>query len=157
MSDSILKLQILARAEIVIAQIRAQRTAKRSGYLAVAVVIGLIGLVMVNVAVYLALCASMTPATAALVVALADATIAVIILLAGSRAGPSENEEKMAREIRDLAYTELNKDIEHIKTDITQISNDLGSIRSALASFSSSAAKTITPLLSILGKAIKGK
>jgi hypothetical protein len=93
---------------------------------------------------------------AALVVALADTAIAAIILLAARKAGPSDNEEKMALEIRNLAYAELNKDIEHVKADITQISNDLDSIRSALVSFSSSAAKTITPLLAFLGKAIKG-
>jgi hypothetical protein len=156
MSDSILKLQILARAEIALAQIRAQRTAKRSAYLAVAAVIGLIGLVMLDIAAFHALCLSLAPALAALVVALADTAIAAIILLAARKAGPSDNEEKMALEIRNLAYAELNKDIEHVKADITQISNDLDSIRSALVSFSSSAAKTITPLLAFLGKAIKG-
>jgi esterase/lipase len=155
MTDSILKLQLLARSELALFQIRAQRAAKRTAFYAVAMIFGLLGLVMGNLAAYQALCAKIVPAAAALVVSLADAIIAVMIVLAARGAGPSENEEKLVQEMRNLAQNEINKDIDQVKTEIRQISDELHRIRTALSSFTNGVSHAVMSLLGLLTHASK--
>lgn len=150
MSDSILKLQILARAELALAKLRARQVATQIVVFVVAIVFGLLGLIMLNLAGYLALCSFVMPATAALIVALANAALAVSLAMAAGRAGASKNEEKLAQEIRTLAQAELNKDITLLKSDIQKVSDDFNRIRSALTSFSSGTANILVPLVNML-------
>lgn len=157
MSDSMLKLQILVRAELAISQIRARRAASRSALFLVAMIFALLGLGMLNLAGYHYLSTSVGPALAALLMALANSAIAVVVLLLSSKAGPSENEEKLAQEMRDLAYTELSNDIEQFKTELGQITADVRRIRSGFTSFAGGAASGIAPLLGMLIKAVKPK
>lgn len=157
MSDTMLKLQILARSEMALAQIRTQRAGSRSALFAVALVFGLLGLGMLNLAGYHALSPAYGPALAALVVALADMAIAGVVLLLSRHAGPGESEERLAREMRDLAYAELNSDFDQIKAEIRQITEDVRGIRSSFLSVAGSAATTLGPLVGMLVKAVKKK
>ena len=86
-----------------------------------------------------------------------DAVLAAIVLLVARRAGPSENEERLAREMRDLAYAEIGNDIERIKSDLEQISSDVRSIRSGFMSTASSLASGLSPLIGMLSKSAKKK
>ncbi len=155
MSDTMLKLQLLARAEMALAQIRAQRAGARSAGFAVALVFGLLGLGMLNLAGYHALTPRLGPDGAALAVALVDMAVAALVLLLSRRAGPGEREEQLAREIRDLAYAELNSDLERVKAEIRQIGDDVRGIRSGFVSVAGSAATTLGPLVGMLVKAVK--
>ncbi len=155
MSDPVLKLQILVRAELALAQIHARRAAARSAFFSVAMVFLLLGLAMMTLALYHALTPSMGPAWAAFVVALIDTFIAIIVILIAKRAGPAESEEALAREIRDMAYTELSADIEHVKSQLRQITDDVKRIRSGFASMTSGAVGALGPLVSMLIKAVK--
>ncbi|HEB95904.1 MAG TPA: hypothetical protein ENI96_05680 [Sedimenticola thiotaurini] len=157
MSDTMLKLQLLARAEVALAQIRAQRAGSRSALFAVALVFGLLGLGMLNLAGYHALTPRYGPAAAALVVALGDMVVAVVVLLLSRRAGPGEREEQMAREMRDFAYAQLNSDIEQAKAQILQVTEDVRGIRSSFVSVAGSAATTLGPLVGMLVNAVKKK
>ena len=155
MSDPMLKLQILARSELALAQLRTRRTMSRAVLFIVAVVFALLGLGMINFAAYQALVVNYGTALAALYVALADMALTVIIILVAQRAGPSENEEKLARELRDYAYSELNGDINQVKSDFAEITSDVKQIRSGFSAFSGGAVSGLTPLLSLLIKTIK--
>ena len=155
MSEPMLKLQIIARAELALGEIRARRAASRSALFAVALVFLLLGLSMMTLAVYHALTPHLGPAGAALTVALIDSFIGVIVILVARRAGPSENEEKLAREIRDMAYAELNNDIEQVKSEFNQLSGEVKRIRTGISSFTSGAAGTLGPLLNYLIKSLK--
>ena len=119
MSDPVFKLQLLARAELALTEIYARRAAVRSGYLAFALVFALIGLAMFNVAAYLALAEQMSPAFAAFLMSGANALVAVLVLFIGRRAGPSAGEERMARELRELAYREVSEDVDQVKARLT--------------------------------------
>jgi hypothetical protein len=154
MSDPVVKLHILARTEMALADMRLQRTVKRSAYFAVAMVFALIGLGMINVAAFYAFSVKQGPAVAALIVAVIDVVATAALLLAIRRVVPEENEAKL-REIRDLAQAELNKDIEQGKAEIAQITADLHSISSGVLAFSGAAANTVAPLLKMLTRAIK--
>ena len=151
MSDPILKLQILARAEMALMQMRAQRVAVRLAFAVVAAIFGLLGLGMFNLAGFHALSESQGPAMAAFLVALADAAVAVGVLLAARTAGPKESDEKLAREIRDLASKEIDRDVKQLEAEFEQIGTDVRKIRSTVSSFSSTLTSTLGPLLSLLG------
>jgi len=150
-----LKLQILVRSELALADIHGRRAATRSAYFAVAMVFLLLGLAMLTLAVYQALVPVMGPAWAAFTVAMVDTVIGIVIALGARRAGPSENEEKLAREIRDMAYAELNNDFEQVKGQFNQVADEVKRIRSGISSFSSGAVGTLGPVLSMLVKTLK--
>ena len=95
------------------------------------------------------------PAWAAFTVAMADTLIGVIVLLVARRAGPSENEEKLAREIREMAYSEINEDIQQVKGDLDKITAEVRRIRSGVTAFTSGAAGTLGPVISMLLKVLK--
>ena len=147
MSDPMLKLQLVVRAELALAEIRARRTASRTTYLSIALVFLLLGIGMMTLALFNALKAYMSPAWAAFCVASLDLVIGLIFVLAARRAGPSENEEKLARQLREMAYTELGSDIQEIKDEFSRISGEVSRIRSGITSF---AGGSIAPLISML-------
>ena len=150
MSDTVMKLQILARAEIALAQIRTQRATSRTILYAVAMIFGLLALGMFNFAGFHALSPSHGPALAAFYVALGDVAIAVIVIIAAGKVGHRENDEKLATEVRDLAYAELSRDVEQVKEELGQIIDDVRGIRESFTSFSGAAMSTIAPLLKML-------
>lgn len=155
MSDPMLKLQIIARSELALAQLRTRRTMSRAVLFVVAVVFALLGLGMLNFSAYQALVVNYGAAQSALYVALSDMALGIIIILAAQRAGPSENEEKLARELRDYAYSELNNDINQVKSGFAEITSDVKQIRSGFNSFSGGAISGLSPLLGLLIKTIK--
>ena len=155
MSDPMLKLQVLARSELALAQMRTRRTVSRAVLFVVAVVFALLGLGMLNFSAYQSMVVIYGSAQSALYVALSDMALAAIIILAAQRVGPNENEEKLARELRDYAYSELNGDINQVKSDFSEITADIKQIRSGFSAFSGGAVSGLTPLLSLLIKTIK--
>ncbi len=158
MTDPVLKLQILARAEMALARIHARRAANRGAYFAVALVLALLGLGMLTFAAYQALLIQYSPAIAALLVAVADLLLAVIVIVIAKRVGVHVEEEKMALEIRELAYNELSTDVEAAKAEFSKVGADVRRIQSGFSSFSSSAAGSIgalIPLFNMLIKALK--
>ena len=133
MSDSAFKLQLLVRAELALTKIYARRSLFRAGAVAAALAFVLLGLGMLNYAAYLGLLDKYTPGTAALLVASADAACAVVIIFIGRSLGPSDAEETMAKEIRDMAYKEVGKDVEEVKLRIDQLANEVKSIRTGVS------------------------
>jgi hypothetical protein len=132
-----MKFQIIARAEMALFHIRAQRVAGRSTLFIVAIVLCLLALGMLDFAAFSAMAPSQGPALAALYMALANAGAAVLVVAAARKAGPSESQEKLALQIRDLAYTELNRDIEQVQTEIQDTVKEVRQLRSGVQSVGS--------------------
>jgi len=153
MSDSAFKLQLLVRAEIALAKIYARRSMLRAVFVAIALVFVLMALGMLNFAAYLGLLDKYTPGIAALLVASADVACAVVVYVIGRKAGPADTEENMAQEIRDMAYTEVSKDVEDVKLKIEQLMDEVKSIRAGV----STAIGTIRFFVGLLSKAAKKK
>ena len=148
MSDSIFKLQLLARSELALTQIRTRRAMTRSTYIAFALVLFLLGLGMFNFAAFLALEESFSPAASALIVACVNGTVAVIVLILSKKAGPSDNEERMAREIREMAYKEVSEDVDEVKDRLEHLATEVKSIGENV----SKATSSLRFLLSLLKK-----
>ena len=158
MADPILKLQILARSEIALFRLQAKRNAVRTASFVVAMVFVLLALAMLNFAGYHALVETRGPAIAALLVAVADIVVAVIVVLLSRGAGPNEEQEKMVRDIRDLAYNELSADLDEAKAKVSEVTEDVKRIRSdfsAVTGGSGAIANNLAPLLGLLISAIK--
>jgi len=153
MSDSTFKLQLLVRAELALAKIYTRRSMIGAASVAAALIFVLMGLGMLNYAGYLALLERFTPGMAALLVAIADAVCAVVIIVLGSKLGASAAEEKMARQIRDMAYREVSKDVDEVKLRIEELTGEVKNISTSV----STAMGTLRFFLGLLGKTVKKK
>ena len=148
MSDPVMKIQIIARAEMALLQIRAERVAGRSTLFIVAMVFALLALAMLNFAAFHAIAPGQGPALAALFVALIDLGAAVITIAAARKAGPTESQERLAREIRELAYTELNRDVEQVQAEVQETVAEVRRLRSSV--------QGIGALVGLVGKLASG-
>lgn len=158
MTDPVLKLRILVRSEMTLLRLQARRNAVRTQLLLVALLFALFALGMLNFAAYHALAVKKGPAFAALMIALADALLAVALVALSRGAGPNAEQEKMVRDIRDLAYSELSADFDEVKAGITQVSEDVQRIRSGFSAFTSGSgglAGNLSPVVSLLVGAVK--
>jgi hypothetical protein len=160
MDETLLKIRVLVRAEMTLAKANTRRMAARSRLYAVAVGMILLTIIMINIAAYEYLATIKSEATAALLVALANGLLAVVVMFAASRiiAGP---EEEMVKEIRELALSELSADADCIKQNFAQISSDIERIRSGFSSVSGvfgsghSGLGSIGPVLGMLTSMLK--
>jgi hypothetical protein len=158
MTDPILKLQILARSELALFRLQARRNATRMELFVVALVFALLALGMLNFAAYQALSVKQGPTLAALMVALGDGLLALVLVAVSRFVGANTEQEKMVRDIRDLAYTELSADFDEVKAGLTQVTEDVRRIRSGFSTvtgFARDGVNYLTPILSLLIGAIK--
>lgn len=152
MKNPVLKINLLIRAETALARVRARRTANRIILSLVALVFVLIGVAMLNFSIYQAFVLRFSPGLAGLFVSLINLVLAGLIFFIASKFGGESNEEKMAAEIRDLAYSEIGTDVEGVKAEITKVVDDINRIRSGFSSFTGTS--SVMPLLGMLTKAI---
>ena len=157
MSDSMLKIRLLLRSELAIVQIRVRRTIHRSAHFIVAALFGLLALGMFNLAGFHYFSSTLGPAGAALVMGLINAALAAAIALLAGRAGPSDDEEQLALEMRDLAYTELSGDVQALTRELNQIKGDIMAIRAGFSSVVSGISSLVVPVLGMLGAAGRSK
>lgn len=151
----VLKLRILARAEMALFRIHGRRAAAQTAGLAVALVFALLALGMLNLAAYLALAEKVGPANGALIVAVVDGLLAAIVIALSRSAGPSADEEKMAQDIRDMAYEELSSDVDAVRNEISTVIEDVGRIRAGFTAFTGSASSSLVSIIKLLTKSLK--
>ncbi len=160
MNDPILKLKLLAKTEMTLGKYHARKAATQAVLAAVALFFVLLGLGMLNFAGYQSLSVQISPALAALFIAITNILIGIVILRIAARSGSDSDKEKMAQEIRDLIYSELNNDVEGIKAEFTKVTDDVYRIRSgfnALTSGKIGGAIGLIPILDLLTKAVRKK
>jgi len=162
MDETLLKIRVLTRAEMTLAKANARRIAARSRLYAIAVGMILLTVIMINIAAYEYLSTLKGDAVAALLVALANGVLAVVVIFVASRIKPGP-EEEMVKEIRELALSELSADADGIKQNFAQISSDLERIRSGFSSVSgvlgsaNSGLGSLGPILGMLTSMLKKK
>ncbi|UCH49415.1 MAG: hypothetical protein JSU95_06455 [Betaproteobacteria bacterium] len=134
MDETVTKMRILARAEMTLAKISAQRAAQRATFYAVAIGLVLLTVVMLNVGAYHLFIERMSAATSAFILAGANALLALIVVFAASRvrAGP---EEKLVQEIREMALADLTEDVDELRKEFAQIGEGVKRLRSGFSSF----------------------
>ena len=136
MSDAMMKMQVLTRAELALAQIRLQRSLRQAAWLAMAGLVGLVSLAMMDVAIYHALTPWRGPAIAALSIAVLNGVLAAMFVAVAQRIAANVSEERLAQQMRDLAAAELNNDVEQVRAELAEVSQAARKVRSGLSAVS---------------------
>ena len=136
MSDAMMKMQVLTRAELALAQIRLQRSLRQAAWLAMAGLVGLVSLAMMDVAIYHALTPWRGPAIAALSIAVLNGVLAAMFVAVAQKIGANVSEERLAKQMRDLAAAEVNNDVEQVRAELAEVSQAARKVRSGLSAVS---------------------
>lgn len=143
---------IIWRSERLIAQRRLAVLRRQTGLMAAAGVVAGVGLIMLNVAAYLALSTRMEPALAALIVAIVNLGLAGVLVSIASNAS-ADAEVAPVEEVRDLAMEDLEAEIKDATEEVRDVAESVRRLaRDPLGLVGSSAVGAI--LTSVL-KAIK--
>jgi hypothetical protein len=134
MNELIVKLRILARAEVTLFKADAQRRTNMAMLAAVSIGCVFVALVFVNVGVFFALTESDIDSRAAFILAGANLGLAAVPMLFRRSAKPGP-EEQMVREIREMAANEVSKDITAMTDEIAAVGSGFKQLKSGIASF----------------------
>ncbi len=161
MDDLALKFRILLRAESAIRNSQIRLAVRQARLTAVGLVLALLGLGMFNVSIYLALESRLGGSTAALLLAVANGVLALILILTAGRmkTGP---EVEMAEEIRELAITELSADADEFKQELQQVRAEVTQISSGFrrllsGDLSQLGLPNLSPLIGVLTSSLKSR
>ena len=146
MDELVIKMRLLAKAELLLLRLHFRRAAKQMAFYVVAGLLAVLAVGMLNVALYLYLLPQFSGAGAALIVAVADLALVVIVIIAAGRLdlGPEAIE---ANALRELTMTELASDIEHVNARIADLSKDIKKIRTTLTGLMSPGGFSLTSVL----------
>ena len=150
MTATLPKFQTLVRAQSALLRIEMQNTTKKASYIALALVMGLICLGMLNVAAYLGLSLLMAPAWSALILAVADAILAIVLVQAAGKVHPGP-EVEIVREVRDIALDQLSAEAQSVRDELEQVREGVQRIRSGFSAFSGGV-NAIGPIVELLKK-----
>lgn len=126
------KMHVLLRAERAILRINLQTVAKQIILYAVGIVLILLAVAALNVAIYVTLSETYGRGAGAFIVSAINAILAVFIMIVANRTKPGP-EIAMATEIRDLAVSEINTDVENVRQNLNEIKTDVEQIRSGFS------------------------
>ena len=135
MMDNLVRdLQVLRKADFLIARIWAGVLLRRLGFFAFAALIAVFGLGMANVAGFYALQGPVGPVWAAVIVAAADLGLAAVVLLIGgnSRPGP---EMDLAFDVRKMAVDAIQADTRDLKRTIEGLGQNIHEAGATVAGF----------------------
>ena len=117
-------LSIALRAERLIAQRKMKVVRTQTGLMAAAGIAAGVGLIMLNVAVYFALTTKLSPQLAALVVALANIALAVVLGVFAGRIS-ADDDVRVATEVRDMALEDIEAEVEDTTRAVKEVVEDV--------------------------------
>ena len=129
------KIQTLVLAQTALTRIDMRCRATQASYTALALVLGLIAVGMLNVAAFLGLSQVVEAAWAALILSAFDTLVAVLLIQAASRVRPGP-EAQIAKEVRDIMLDELSAEAQSVRDEIEGVRADVQRIRSGFSAFS---------------------
>jgi hypothetical protein len=134
MDEILLKLRILAKAEMVLFRLHLRRTLRQAALSLVAVLIIILAMGMLNVALYQYLIPRLDSAGSALAVAVIDILVAAAILFAAGRQELGA-EYDAAQELRERVVSDLMADADRLRTYVTELHDDIRQIRTTASGF----------------------
>ena len=152
------KIHLLVRSELALFRIQTKRKATQTCFKVVALVFILLALGMLTFAGYKALAYAFGSVFAAIIVALIYGFFGLVLLLISHSIGNNTEQEKLIKEVRELAYKELSADVDEVKAGVDQVTEDVKRIHDNIATIvggSSALVGSVTPLLSLLVAALK--
>ena len=159
MNELIVKLRILARAEITLFKAEATRRANKAILAAMSLGCVFVGLIFINIGAFFTLTESTIDARAAWILAAANIGLGLIPFLL-QRQDKMSSEEAMVREIRDMASEELSRDVGSVVDEIDAVVDSVKQVKTSIDSFTSASASSplgaIAPLLPMVIDLLKG-
>jgi hypothetical protein len=154
-------LQLLWRAETLIAKIWVEVLSRRLGLFAVAGLIAALGLGMANVAGLFGLLPVVGMAWAAAIVALADFVLAGIVVLTARGIGPGRDIE-LALDVRNTAVASLQADARDLKASLDAVGQDIRDTKERIVGFvhnplDSAAQTLLVPAIAAIIKALRAR
>lgn len=134
MNELLVKLRILARAEVTLFKADARRRTNQTLLSAISIGCIFVALVFVNVGAFFWLTDSAVDSRAAFMLAGGNAALAIVPFLLRRQAKPSA-EEKMVQDIRDMAAAEVTKDITAVTDEVAAVGNGIKQLKSGISSF----------------------
>jgi hypothetical protein len=129
MIDRLLRdLQVLRKADVLIAKVWVNVLLRRAGLIAFAALIAIFGLAMANVAGFYALEPSVGPVWAATIGAAVDLLIAAIVLLIASKSQPGP-EIDLALGVREMAIEAIATDARDVKLTLDAVVGEVRGVR----------------------------
>lgn len=117
-------ISIILRAERMIARRHMTVLRNQTGMLGFAALVAGIGLIMLNVAAFYTLRASLSPQVSALIVALVNLGLAALLVaLAGKQS--AETELEPLTEVRDLAIEDLEVELQGVVTEARELKDNV--------------------------------
>lgn len=147
-------ISIALRAERIISRRRFALLRTQVGTLAMAGLIAVLGVIMLNVAAYQGLSTVVEPYLAALIVAGANLLIAVLLAVYANRMN-IDAELEPAIEVRDMAIEEVEADVEAAIKEAAEVAEDIKDF--ARDPFGKAGANLIGPALKILINTVSKK
>ncbi len=135
MNEIMMKLRILARAEMTLFKADAERRKNAASLTAISIGCIFVALVFVNVGFFFMLTNSAVDSRAAFILAGGNFGLAVIPFLLRHQFKPGP-EEAMVREIREMAADEVVKDINNVTDDIAAFGSGIKQLKAGVSSFS---------------------
>ena len=135
MNELIVKLRILARAEVTLFKADAQRRKNQAMLAAISIGCVFVALIFVNMGAFFTLIESEIDSRAAFILAGVNLGLAIVPFLLRRQAKPGP-EEQMVREIREMAADEVSKDIQSVSDEIASVGAGIKQLRSGISSFS---------------------
>lgn len=142
-------LTILFRTERLIARRQMAVLRAQTGMVAFAGLVMGIAIIMLNVAIFYALGTVMAAQYAALLVALGNALVALVLVAIASRMS-AEKELEPATEVRDMALAEIEADLNEVAEEARELTRNVS--RMARDPLGTALPALIGPLLSLLLK-----
>ncbi len=156
MEAFIRNLKILWRTESMIAENRMNIVMRQMGFLALAGLVAVFGLAMLDVAAFFALRDIWGDAQAALAVGLGNFLIAIVVVIfaRGLTEGP---EMQPVREVRDMAMDELAAEAAHVQTEIRALRDEVRGVERSVRSFVKNPMDAFSPtmLMPLVSAALK--
>lgn len=134
MNEFMVKLRILARAEVTLFKADAARRTNQALLAAISIGCVFVGLIFVNFGLFFMLTESEIDSRAAFILAAGNFGIALVPFLLRRNAKPS-SEEAMVREIREMAAAEISKEITEIMDEIGAVGDGIKQLKSGISSF----------------------
>jgi len=118
MNDTVKKVELLARAQAAILRVQLRRSVQSLVFVAVGLVFALLAVGVLNFAAYAALEMRLGPGRAGLIVGFVDLLLAGVLFAKGLATSPPTEEEKLAREITELATEGLSADLDEARVEL---------------------------------------
>jgi len=146
MDEILLKLRILAKAEMVLFRLHLRRTLRQAALSLAAVFIIILAMGMLNLALYQYLIPRLDSAGSALAVAVIDILVAAVILYAAGRQQLGA-EYDAAQELRERVVSDLMAEADRLRAYVTELHDDIRQIRASASGFLNTGGINIASIL----------